>query len=137
MAAKDCPLTLAIFVRPMLACAKAPSFINKRKNMKQPNLLMQEKRFDEARPGIPGEHVFALSMGLAAWWLTRRHASFIARSIGLGVGGVPIGRSASGRDGISKKLPACLPLGGQCRVRIKSLRPQTTFDLSAEQLRFK
>ena len=51
----------------MLGCTKATSFINKRKkNMKQPNLLKQVKRFDEARPGTPGEHVFALSMGLGS-----------------------------------------------------------------------
>ena len=50
----------------MLGCTKATSFINKRKNMKQPNLLMQVKRFDEARLGIPSEHVFALSMGLGS-----------------------------------------------------------------------
>ena len=50
----------------MLGCTKATSFINKRKNMKQPNLLKQVKRLDETRPGIPSEHVFALSMGLGS-----------------------------------------------------------------------
>ena len=110
----------------MLACTKAPSFINKRKNMKQPNLLKQVKRLDETRPGIPGEHLFALGMGLAAWWLTRRHASFIVRAIGLGVGGALIGRSASGRDGISKSA-SMLPGGRSVQGQKKKLKTANYF----------
>ena len=78
--------------------------------MKQPNSLQQLKQFDDARPGIPGEHLLALGVGLAAWWLTRRHPSFIVRSIGIGVGTALIGRAASGRDGISRIL-RLLPVG--------------------------
>ena len=110
----------------MLACTKATSFINKRKNMKQPNLLKQVKRLDETRPGIPGEHLFALGMGLAAWWLTRRHASFIVRAIGLGVGGALIGRSASGRDGISKSA-SMLPGGRSVQGQKKKLKTANYF----------
>ena len=80
------------------------------KNMKQLNSLQQLKQFDDARPGVPGEHLFALGVGLAAWWLTRRHPSFIVRSIGIGVGTALIGRAASGRDGISRIL-RLLPVG--------------------------
>ena len=72
--------------------------------MKQLNSLQQLKQFDDARPGIPGEHLLALGVGLAAWWLTRRHPSFIVRSIGIGVGTALIGRAASGRNGISRIL---------------------------------
>ena len=78
--------------------------------MKQLNSLQQLKQFDDARPGIPGEHLFALGVGLGAWWLTRRHPSFIVRSIGIGVGTAMIGRAASGRDGISRIL-RLLPVG--------------------------
>ena len=78
--------------------------------MKQLNSLQQLKQFDDARPGIPGEHLFALGVGLGAWWLTRRHPSFIVRSIGIGVATAMIGRAASGRDGVSRIL-RLLPVG--------------------------
>ena len=78
--------------------------------MKQLNSLQQLKQFDNARPGVPGEHLFALGVGLGAWWLTRRHPSFIVRSAGIGVATAMIGRAASGRDGISRIL-RLLPVG--------------------------
>ena len=78
--------------------------------MKQLNSLQQLKQFDDARPGIPGEHLFALGVGLGAWWLTRRHPSFIVRSIGIGVATAIIGRAASGQDGISRIFRR-LPVG--------------------------
>ena len=78
--------------------------------MKQLNSLQQLKQFDDARPGVPGEHLFALGVGLGAWWLTRRHSSFIVRSIGIAVATAMVGRAASGRDGISRIL-RLLPVG--------------------------
>ena len=51
---------------------------------------------------MPGEHLLALGLGLGTWWLTRRHSSFIVRTLGLGVGTAMVGRAASGRDGLSK-----------------------------------
>lgn len=78
--------------------------------MKQPNAFQQLKQFDDARPGIPGEHFVSLGLGLGAWWLTRRHPSFMVRTIGLGVGTAMVGRAASGRDGLSKIL-RLLPVG--------------------------
>ena len=78
--------------------------------MKPQNTLKQLKQFDDARSGIPGEHLFALGLGLGAWWLTRRHPSFIVRSVGIGVGTAMVGRAASGRDGISRIL-RLLPVG--------------------------
>ena len=78
--------------------------------MKQSNFLKRATHFDESRSAIPSEHLFALGMGLAAWWLTRRHFSFIARSIGLGVGAALITRAANGRDGVSK-IARMLPFG--------------------------
>ena len=80
--------------------------------MNPPNSFQQLKNFDDARPGIPGEHLFALGMGLAAWWLTRRHSSLIVRTIGLGLGTAMVGRAASGRDGISRIL-RLLPVGSR------------------------
>ena len=88
--------------------------------MKQPNSLQQLKQFDDARPGIPGEHLLALGAGLGAWWLTRRHPSFIVRSIGIGVGTAMIGRAASGRDGISRIL-RLLPVGRTIANKKKNL----------------
>lgn len=78
--------------------------------MKQTNTFEQLKQSDEARPGIPGEHWLTLALGLGAWWLTRRHSSFIVRTIGLGVATAMAGRAVSGRDGLAK-LVRLLPVG--------------------------
>ena len=72
--------------------------------MKQPNAFQQLKQFDGARPGIPGEHWVLLGLGLGAWWLTRRHPSFMVRAIGLGAGTAMVSRAASGRGGLSRIL---------------------------------
>ena len=63
--------------------------------MKQPNAFQQLKQFDDTRPGIPGEHWTSLGLGLGAWWLTRRHPSFMVQAIGLGVGTAMVSRAAS------------------------------------------
>ena len=72
--------------------------------MEQLNAFQQLTQFDDARPGIPGEHWTSLELGLGAWWLTRRHQSFMVRTIGLGMGTAIVSWAASGRDGLSKIL---------------------------------
>jgi hypothetical protein len=68
------------------------------------NLLQKIKEYDDARPSIPGEHWIALGAGLGAWLLSRRHPSFMVRTLGLMAGTALVGRAASGRDGLSKVL---------------------------------
>lgn len=78
--------------------------------MKTKTALRQIKQFDESRPGVLGEHWLALAAGVAAWWLTRNHSSFIVRTSGMVIGTAMVGRAASGRDGIAKVL-RYLPIG--------------------------
>ena len=80
--------------------------------MKQSNAFQQLTQFDDARPGIPGEHWASPALGLGAWWLTGRHPSFMVRAIGLGVGTAMASQAASGRDGLSKIL-RLLPVGAR------------------------
>ena len=80
--------------------------------MKQPNAFQQLTQFDDARPGIPGEHWTSLELGLGAWLLTRRHPFFMVRAIGLGVGTAMFSRAASGRDGLPRIL-YLLPVGAR------------------------
>ncbi|MDB5875189.1 MAG: hypothetical protein JWQ07_4631 [Ramlibacter sp.] len=78
------------------------------------SMLQTVKDYDDARPGIPGEHWLVLGAGLAAWLVTRRHRSMMVRTLGLMAGTALVGRAASGRDGISKAL-RYLPVGGGIR----------------------
>ena len=72
--------------------------------MKTDSILQKIKQSDTSRAGLPGEHWVALGAGLAAWWVTRNHRSFLVRTAGLMAGTALVGRAASGRDGISKVL---------------------------------
>ncbi len=74
-------------------------------------LLQKIKRYDDAREGIPGEHWITLGAGVGAWMLTRRHPSFMVRTLGVLAGTALAGRAASGRDGLRKVL-AFTPIGG-------------------------
>jgi hypothetical protein len=74
------------------------------------NLLHRIKRYDDAREGIPGEHWIVLAAGLGSWLLTRRHPSFMVRTLGLIAGTALAGRAASGREGLSKVI-AMTPIG--------------------------
>ena len=76
--------------------------------------LQQIENYDDARPGVPGEHFVVLGAGLGAWLLTRRHPSLLVRTLGLMAGTALVGRAASGRDGVSKLL-RYLPVGGGIR----------------------
>lgn len=72
--------------------------------------LARLKRYDEMRPGIPGEHWLALAAGLGLWWVTRNRRSVVARTLGMAAATALVGRAASGRDGLAKVL-RWLPVG--------------------------
>ena len=74
------------------------------------SLFEKVKEYDEARPGIPGEHWMALGAGLGVWLLSRRSPSFLMRTLGMVAGTALVGRAASGRDGIAR-LARYLPVG--------------------------
>lgn len=76
--------------------------------------IKELKQLDDARPGFPGEHWIVLAAGLGAWLASRRHPSFMVRTVGLMAGTALVGRAASGRDGIAK-LVRYLPVGGGIR----------------------
>jgi hypothetical protein len=68
-----------------------------------PESLMERlRRYDEARPGIPGEHWFALAAGL--WLMTRGRTSTLERIAALATGAALVARAVSGRDGLSGML---------------------------------
>ena len=62
------------------------------------------KRFDDARPSIPGEHWLTLGAGVAVWLLLRRARSPLLRTAGSVAGTALLARAASGRDGLSRLL---------------------------------
>jgi len=72
--------------------------------------LHRIKRYDEQRPGFPGEHLLVLAAGLGVWIASRRAPSLLVRAAGLAAGTALVGRAASGRDGLRKVL-RLLPVG--------------------------
>ena len=66
------------------------------------SLIERLRRYDQARPGLPGEHWFALAAGL--WLLTRGRASTLERIAALAAGVALVARAASGRDGLPGML---------------------------------
>ena len=63
------------------------------------SLLDRLKRFDDARPSLPGEHWLAL--GAAVWLLARPHQSPWGRALSIAAGLALVYRAASGRDGLA------------------------------------
>lgn len=61
-------------------------------------LLQRVKRFDEARPNLPGEHWLAFAAGLGLWVVTRRHPSVAVRVLASLAGTLLVARAASGRE---------------------------------------
>lgn len=63
-----------------------------------PSLLQRLSRWDEHRPGVPGEHWFAFGVGV--YLLQRRSSTALGglTSLVLGVG--LVARALSGRDGL-------------------------------------
>ena len=82
---------------------------------KEQSLLHRIKRYDDARPGLPGEHWLVLAAGLGVWLASGRHPSLVVRTLGLMAGTALVGRAASGRDGLAKVL-RLLPVGRGLRV---------------------
>ena len=76
----------------------------------EPSALQKLKSYDDARPGLPGEHWLALGAGIGLWLVSRNHPSLLVRTAGLMAGTALVGRAASGRDGLVKLL-RYLPVG--------------------------
>jgi len=72
------------------------------------NLIDRIKKFDDARPGIPGEHWLALGGAVALWLATRRHRSFVVRVLGSVAGTALVARAATGRE-VPDRLRRWLP----------------------------
>jgi hypothetical protein len=86
-----------------------------RKDMQMSESTLQRiKRYDEQRPGFPGEHWLVLAAGVGAWLATRRHPSILVKTLGMAAGTALVARAASGRDGLAKVL-RYTPLGGGIR----------------------
>ncbi len=80
----------------------------------QETVLQQLKRYDEERPGFPGEHWTVLAAGVGVWLVSRRSRSVLVQTLGALAGTALAARAASGRDGLSKLL-RFTPLGGGIR----------------------
>jgi hypothetical protein len=61
-------------------------------------LLEKVKRYDETRPGIPGEHWLAFAAGVGLWIATRRHPSVAVRVTASLLGTLLVARAATGHD---------------------------------------
>jgi hypothetical protein len=72
--------------------------------LEQQSTFRQIKQLDASCHGIQCEHWITLAAGLAVWWLTRNHSSFIDRTAGMVMGTALVGRAANGRNGIAKAL---------------------------------
>ncbi|MEO7338471.1 MAG: hypothetical protein ABIV63_18000 [Caldimonas sp.] len=63
-------------------------------------LIDRLMRFDDERAGFPGEHLFALSLGL--WLVSRQAPTPAGRMMSALAGAGLVYRALSGRDGIMK-----------------------------------
>lgn len=72
------------------------------------NLIEKIKQYDDARPGIPGEHWLAMAGAVALWLATRRHPSFVVRLLGSVAGTALVARAATGRE-VPDRLQRWLP----------------------------
>ncbi len=61
--------------------------------------IQELREWDQARPGIKGEHWLALGAGLLALHRARRAQSVVGRLVGGAIGTALIARAATGRDG--------------------------------------
>lgn len=67
-------------------------------------LLTSLKRFDQRRPGLPGEHLMTLSAGTALLRAARNRRSRVARVLTLAAGAALLWRAMSGRDGVRRLM---------------------------------
>ncbi len=72
------------------------------------DLIDKIKQYDDARPGIPGEHWLAMAGAVALWLGTRRHPSFVVRLLGSVAGTALVARAATGRE-VPDRLRRWLP----------------------------
>ena len=63
----------------------------------RPTALDRLRKFDEKRPGVPGEHWFAFATGM--YFLLRRRRTVMGRLTSAATGVAMIARAVSGRDG--------------------------------------
>jgi hypothetical protein len=78
--------------------------------------LHRIRRYDQRRPGFPGEHWLVLAAGVGVWLATRRHPSVLVKTLGTLGAAALAARAASGREGLGKVL-RWTPLGGGIRRR--------------------
>lgn len=72
------------------------------------SLLQRIEKYDDARPGFPGEHWLAFGAAVAVWLGTRRHPSLVVRLLGSVAGTALVARSVTGRD-VPPQLVRWLP----------------------------
>lgn len=75
---------------------------------KKPDTL---QRFDNPQPLFRGEHWVDLAGGIAAWLLTRKHASLAVRTLGTFLGATLVARAAHGHDAMGQVM-RWTPIGG-------------------------
>ncbi|NMM75749.1 hypothetical protein [Acidovorax sp. SRB_24] len=74
--------------------------------MKISDKLKDLQRWDERRPGFPGEHSLALGAGLLVMRRAGRSRSLVGRMLGRTLGTALLARAATGRDGpLGKRAP--------------------------------
>lgn len=66
------------------------------------SVLSKLKKFDDERPGFPGEHLFAFAVGSLMLLAARRGRSPLRRAMMMTAGSAFIGRAASGRGGLAR-----------------------------------
>jgi hypothetical protein len=71
-------------------------------------ILERLKRYDEGRPGFPGEHWLALAAGIGLWVATRKHPSGSVRLLAGIAGGLLVARALSGRR-VPRPLQRAIP----------------------------
>ncbi len=66
--------------------------------------LQRVKEWDDQRPSLPGEHWFALGLGLLVTSRAQRSRSIVGRLAGNAVAVALMARAASGKDGVIGKM---------------------------------
>ncbi|MFP5404969.1 MAG: hypothetical protein ACLGHY_01015 [Gammaproteobacteria bacterium] len=64
--------------------------------------LRKLKKFDEERPGFPGEHLLVFAVGSLLMLAARRSRSPLRRVLMMTAGTAFMGRAASGKGGVAR-----------------------------------